>query len=197
MKRIYYDVETTGLSAKDEVIEFAAVVTDDNNNILELKDFYCYTTQPITKGAQLIHGIDKHTLNVRSKGKFFEEQFIPWANSLGEDVVWFDWSNGGFDRRLINQTLTANGYDCWNFGNSVKPGQGAGYCNAMSLVGSIIGRRALKLEDALAIFRLDNALVAEAFKTSCSQFGISDYRNAYHTALFDAFVEFLLVSLLC
>ena len=111
--------------------------------------------------------------------------------------MWFDWSSGGFDRRLINQTLTSNGYDSWDFGNSVKPGQGAGYCNAMALVGSIIGRRTLKLADALSIFKLDNALVAEAFKTSCSQFGISDYRNAYHTALFDAFVEFLLVSLLC
>jgi len=194
MKYVFYDVETTGLSAKDEVIEFAAVVTDENYSLLDVVDFFCYTTQPISKGALAVHGIDKHTLNVRSKGLFFEQQFIPWAEALGTDVIWFDWSSGGFDRRLINQTLTINGYDRWDFGSETKPKGGSGYCNAMSLVGSQVGQRKLKLENAPSIFGLDKKLLNEVFVDVCNAFKIKGAQNTYHTALYDAFVEFVLVS---
>ena len=106
MYYVLFDVETTGLTSKDEIIQFSAFIFDkpDFKTLKNLVDFYCFTTIPIKKDAERIHGISPANLVKWSNKKFFEEQFLPLVRHLGPDVTWVNYSNTLFDIRFFYQT---------------------------------------------------------------------------------------------
>ena len=67
---------------------------------------------PISAGAFSTHGIDKAKLFQLSEKKVFEDNWLEFIESLqGNNIIWVSWSQGGFDERLINQTLANNGLE--------------------------------------------------------------------------------------
>lgn len=57
MKFAFADVETTGVRVEDKVVEVAWVITDENLNVLEVKNSLINPGIPIPPGASGVHGI--------------------------------------------------------------------------------------------------------------------------------------------
>lgn len=119
MEYIIFDTETTGFQTKDEVIQFAGFLVDDNCKLLRLYSFYCYPLIEIPDDAIKVHHLTKSILMKLSDGRFFEEQFFEYDDLLSKkDLTWVGY-NVDYDKRMINQTLKNNGYTPYKFGNKV------------------------------------------------------------------------------
>lgn len=104
MKFFIFDTEGTGLTNKDEVIEFSGILTGDSiNDFQDAIDFYAMTSVPIHPKALEVHGIDRKTLYERSGGKYFETQFNDILPKI-KDCSFVGY-NVSFDTRLVNSTL--------------------------------------------------------------------------------------------
>jgi DNA polymerase III subunit epsilon len=96
------DVETTGLSATDELIEFGAVLflySQFSGQILQIEDTYTALREPnvsISKDAAAIHGLTWADV----KGCQLDEQRIRHLFSAADIVIAH---NAPFDRRFIAQ----------------------------------------------------------------------------------------------
>lgn len=69
----FIDIETTGFTDND-IIQFSAVIADEN---LKLKGFinrYLWTETEIEEGAENVHGISKDALRLLSKGRTFKDE---------------------------------------------------------------------------------------------------------------------------
>jgi len=121
VRYVIFDVETTGLMKTDEVIQFGALVAGSDFRPEYPVNFYCYTQEPISPGAAKANGMNKKKLMELSGGKSFEDSWLelPFVKDGGNDTIWVSYSSGGFDTRLINQTLSQNGLPRMKFGNRV------------------------------------------------------------------------------
>ena len=120
MKYVFYDTETTGLTKRDEVIQFGAVIADENLKIMGKVSFYCYTQVPVKDAAYKVHGINGKRLYELSGGQTFEDCFLNMPLFKETDIVWVSYSTNGFDERMVNNTLTNNGLEKYDFGTEEK-----------------------------------------------------------------------------
>lgn len=120
MKYVIYDTETTGLTGNDEVVEFGAIVTDENLNAKKAYKFYSFTQVPFSEQAQKITGLTPTIVRDLSNGKVFEDNWCRLPFVGDKDIVWVSYSTNGFDERLINQTLYNNGLPKYDFGKRRK-----------------------------------------------------------------------------
>ena len=206
MYYVLFDVETTGLTSKDEIIQFSAFIFDkpDFKTLKNLVDFYCFTTIPIKKDAERIHGISPANLVKWSNKKFFEEQFLPLVRHLGPDVTWVNYSNTLFDIRMINQTLQNANLEPMNFGTRVynfEATEGIHHLDLMTLMSNKLNgnSRAISLRNALAktkgfnqqtfdiMYQNMNKKLAE----SCPE--NKELQKKYHCARYDAFAMWYLL----
>lgn len=207
MKYVLFDVESTGLTSKDEVIQFSALIFDNPEfRILkELVDFYCFTTIPIKKDAEKVHGISPANLLKWSNKKFFEEQFIPLVERLGPDVTWVNYSNTMFDLRLINQTLQNANLEPMNFGTRVydfSETEGIHHLDLMTMMANKLNgnSRAISLSNALKktpgfnqqTLDIIYSNMNKKLESSCPE--NKELQKRYHCARYDAFAMWYLLA---
>ena len=198
MNYIIFDTETTGTGPKDEVIQFSAIITNENFVIENLVDFYCYTQHPINAHAFNVHHISKEMLFKLSKGLTFEDQWEKHASMLDiPDVVWVDWSIGGFDQRMINQPLVNNGlHDYFTFPRVRDLAQcqkGKYSFDLMRLVSEKFGEHSMKLTNAVRTLKIDKAAIDKLYRLLLKSVGINCGENVnYHDSSYDAFATYLL-----
>ena len=141
MKYFLYDVETTGFTRRDEVIQFSGYLLDDNLRNEHIINFYAYTQIESNPDALKVHHLDKKLLWELSQGKTFEEQIFQYEFLFDEKDITFVGYNIPFDNRLVNQTLKNNGYEPFNFGSKVTAltkSEGRHYFDLMSPMSSIL-----------------------------------------------------------
>lgn len=109
MHSLIFDVETTGLTKQDEVIQFSGLLIDDEFDIKKIYNFYCETDRQSCPAALAVHRLDQKILHTLSKGKTFEEQFFPLYEELRRlpDLTWASYGYS-FDTRMIYQTIQIN-----------------------------------------------------------------------------------------
>lgn len=208
MKYFLYDVETTGLCAKDEVIQFAGYLLDEKFRKLDIINFYSYTQIPIHKKAYEAHLIDKKLLWDLSCGKTFEEQIFLYDFIRDEPDLTFIGYNIPFDNRLVNQTLKNNGYIPINFGNpttSLSKEFGRYNFDLMRVLATLLnGGINMKLSVAARKMRLRSiAEINKVFDVVFENFGIpsdipQELKNSlevskFHNALYDSFIYWCLI----
>lgn len=192
MKFVFYDIESTGLTAKDEPIQFGAIVTDGMLKPVCAHSFYCYTQVPIAKGAYSVHKIDHKSLYDLSAGKTFEDQFfeLPFIND--DDITWCSYSSGGFDERLINQALTHNGLNKFQFGTKVRSLDSIGHGRYIfDVFAALQVRKSDGHRKQLVQYVRDTGITDEQFEVLFKKIGIDS--AGYHDALFDAFALWFVV----
>lgn len=101
------DVETTGFTATDSVVEIGAVELIDGVRTGSLFQTYLLPRAPIHPNAKVVHGLDEQFLK--------EIGALPPRVSVASFVEWVGRSpcvshNASFDSRMLNQELAAAGY---------------------------------------------------------------------------------------
>ena len=81
-KYIFLDTETSGLDPyEDRICQLSYLVTDEDLNILDAKNFYFYL-EHVDDGASRIHGLTPDVLKELSGGKVFRD----FAKEIAEDL---------------------------------------------------------------------------------------------------------------
>ena len=201
MQYVLFDVETTGLSKYDEVIQFCCFIMDGQlHRCSNMVDFYSMSTQPITQGALQKHHVTLGRLRELSKGVFFEESFYKLAKTFERDCTFIYFSSSNFDTRLVNQTLQNANLPAYNFGdriNTLRSVEGH-HCfdlqSAVSKYYGIPGGR-VSLEKAVNLVTDRNVnLVTQRYKNFNKVISAKNKELAcseellFHNARFDAFV---------
>ncbi|MFD2115924.1 ATP-dependent DNA helicase DinG [Paenibacillus yanchengensis] len=105
MKYAVIDLETTGHSAEDSIIQVAAVIIDDKLNIIDTFNSYVRPTVAIPPFITNLTGIDDETVK---SAPVLEEVLISLIGKLDDTVLVAH--NVGFDAGFLNQSLEQNGY---------------------------------------------------------------------------------------
>lgn len=74
MKYFLYDVETTGFTRRDEVIQFSGYLLDDNLRNEHIINFYAYTQIESNPDALKVHHLDKKLLWELSEEKHLKNK---------------------------------------------------------------------------------------------------------------------------
>lgn len=197
IKYVIFDVETTGLSITDEIIQFSAIVMNGDFTTERLINFYCDTQVPISANAFNVHRIDKAKLYRLSEQKSFEDNWLGFADSLkNQQVAWIDWSRGGFDERMVNQTLVNNGLDDYFNYPRYKSLEEClkNKSSTFDLMGALchkIGRRNMKLADAVNTLPYSKQQINYVYDKVTDSLPNKDMEMMYHNAMYDTFVTFL------
>lgn len=101
------DVETTGLTAADSVVEIGAVELIDGVRTGLLFQTYLLPRTPISSDAKMVHGLDEPFLK--------EAGALPPRIAVASFIEWVGRApcvshNASFDSRMLNQELVAAGY---------------------------------------------------------------------------------------
>lgn len=197
-----FDVETTGLSNSDEVIQFACIVVGPQFNIERVINFYCYTQHPISSRALEIHGITKELLWQLSGGKTFEDQ-LDEIDSLTKmkDLIWIDYSTSRFDCRLVNQTLENNGLPGLNFGTPVSTLDVDSGVHTFSILHAMANSyfygKPRKLMQAASVLPMELTSIEKIFRKYFIEGSnnriYKEFPKCWHNAEYDAFVTYLLL----
>lgn len=200
---VLYDVETTGLTSRDEVIECAVFILDEQLSCRYVNDFYCMSTVPIHPDAQRVHGISLGMLQDLSKGKFFEEYFEDVKKRFNNDTTFIAYSSSFFDERLINQTLTNAGMPTYDFGAKIKDFRlDDGHKHQFDLMGAVaplLGGRGgkIKLETAVskvASYGKEECIARyKAFTKAVPKQTIPGH-DCFHDARFDVFCMWFIID---
>lgn len=198
-KYIIMDTETTGLTKTDEVIQFSAVVLEDLRPD-RLVNFYCETQVPVSAGAFNVHHLDNAKLHKLSESQVFEDNWLEFVDSLrGAKQVWIDWSSGGFDERLINQTLVNNGLDDYfHFPRCRTLTEcSQNMISEFDLMGALrrkLSRRSMKLEDAANTLPYTREQINFVYDKVTASVPNMDKESRFHNAMYDAFVTYLVFN---
>jgi DNA polymerase III epsilon subunit-like protein len=202
VKLFLYDTETTGLGPRDEVIQIAGILTDINLKPLYAVNRYCFSTVPIDPGAFNSHGITRTDLLKLSGGRFLEDvdDEIKFLREE-KDLVCISY-NHDFDGRLMNQTMTNNGLDKFDFGTKIatlKRNLTAGRYNlcAMHLFTQVLnaGRKYDLKQLAKTRSGYDEVTLFALYTEFAKRLSFTvDESRKYHDALFDVFLIWVLLS---
>ena len=190
-----FDIESTGLSNKDEVIQFGCVLTDNTFKIKNIINFYCYTQQPIHPQALAVHHLDKATLLELSGGKTFEDNFYEMLRNLNEpDLTWVHWSTSDYDIRAVNNTLTNNGLPAYNFGKKLpRPVTmpGVNHYNLLTPLCGMLYGHPKKLGAAVQDLPFSSEDIESIYQQQIRPSGTADVLA--HNALYDAYCTWMLL----
>lgn len=191
MKYIIYDIESTGFLKRDEVIEFGCIVADERFVPKGYYRFYCYTQVPIAPGAAKVNGLSASKLMELSDGDTFEDMFFKLPFVKDKDLVWVSYSRGGFDERLINQTLRNNGLPAYGFGERKRFFQkDPGYVldAYAALQTRVFDGKSKKLAQALLELGISERQFDEYF------YKVTGHKATFHEALYDSLVLWYVVN---
>lgn len=188
-----FDTETTGLYKRDEVIQFSGLLLDNDGRLIKIINEYCYTNVHINKEAEKTHKLNKRVLWELSGGLPLEKQLRKYDFLFKEKNIMFIGWNVGFDVRMVNQTLTNNGYEKFDFGkkvNNFATHSGRCYLDLMPGVCAFNKQYGSRMKLAKVPSILKTCTEAELnakYNVLYEQYG-KGYTMKYHNALFDSFV---------
>lgn len=194
MEYMIFDVETTGLTAHDEIVEFAGFLVDDDLRLKSLYLCYCDTLVSYNPEAVKITGLDRKLVHQLSKGKFFEDYFLQYTELWNKkDLTWVGY-NVSFDIDKVKGTLQHNGYQYPDFGRKVvalENEHGRYNFDLMQAVANFKnhGRR-MKLQQAVTRFCTKSEEQLKKEFDKIMQFADLQLAGGYHDAVFDAFVTY-------
>lgn len=204
MKYVFFDTETTGLNyGKDDVIQLAYIVLDDNMNIVDAGCNYCNTDVAITKEAYNVHHIDKKFLEEHAGSTFLNDLIVnnKYFNGEVKDVVFMAY-NVEFDSNMINQKLRKRGYRGVDFGpytrtpNQVKSGR-YHFCmmNGLKNLRRWPHRKRLKQARKIILKSVSDETIRAIYKSLVDNLNL-DVREGseYHDALYDTLITALLYT---
>lgn len=197
MNFVIFDTETTGTYGKDEVIQFTAIVTDENAKAKSIYNFYCDTPKKSHPSALAVHGITPAILKHFSEGKTFEDYYYNTPELFGlEDVTWVGY-NVNFDMRLINQTLRNNGLREHNFGSKVTSPdavKGIHYYDLMTpLSKKFFNLSKVQLGTAASLTGLGEKQLLDAFTERVAP-KLKLHSMGAHNSAYDTFVTWMLFA---
>lgn len=200
MQYVLFDVETTGLSHFDEVIQFCCFITDEKfSSCTSMIDFYSMSTQHISPGAFQQHHISLDRLRILSNGLFFEEQFYEAAKKFEDDCIFVYYSPSNFDVRMVNQTLAHAHLPYYDFGtrvNTLAPQKGHHCFDLQTAVAKYYKIPGKKLRLANAVEKITNGntdTVVRRYRNFNKTISLRNPRlscpdaQLFHNARFDVF----------
>ncbi|MDU8988466.1 MAG: 3'-5' exonuclease [Clostridium perfringens] len=102
---IFFDTETSGTGNNARVIQFSAIITDENLVVTDAFDEYCMIDGDIPPEVLQIHGIDKNKLAKLSGGQTILDVVEKHKDILrGKGNVWVGY-NTPFDIRKIQDSI--------------------------------------------------------------------------------------------
>lgn len=192
MKYFLFDVETTGLYQKDEVIQFAGFLLDESGKLMEVVNEYCYPSVSINPSAYAVHKLDNELLWKLSDGLSFEHQFLHHKFLFDDDITFVGW-NVSFDCRMVNQTLQKSGYGKFDFGskeNRFNHKNGRHVVDLMAPVAAILGCHSNRLKLSKAVEKLTICSIADInyrYEVIFNKYGKNNSMK-FHNALYDSFL---------
>ena len=100
---VIFDTETTSLfmrtptKAGAEVIQFAAIMVDENFNITRVINRYCSSTQLVDSEALKVHKLSDKKISILSDDKFFEQIVREESLRNLDNVTWIGYNIEGLD----------------------------------------------------------------------------------------------------
>jgi hypothetical protein len=196
MNYAVFDCETTGVTQKDEVVQFSALLLDDEMKLQKVYNCFCYTQVPFNHEASTITGLTAEKVHELSGGKFFEDFYC--ASDLFQipDLVWCGW-NGVFDKNAINNTLTHNGLDAHDFGQEIRrlgKTSGVYYFDVMKLYSSLNGIDYYeKLSACVRKMKYSQGKLDSMYQKLLRISGM-DSSIKFHNALYDSMITWLYLA---
>lgn len=196
MKVVVFDCETTGLRAKDEVVQFSALLLDESLRLERVYNFYCNTQVPFEPKASEITHLDADNIRILSNGKFFEDYY--WVSELFKlkDVIWCGY-NVSFDIRKINSTLENNGLSPHNFGNktvTLNKTDGTYYFDVMQLCRDIERNTySISLDQCVSKLPYSERQLTEMY-LKLQRIANMQTTTKFHNSLWDSMVTWLYLA---
>lgn len=199
---VIFDIEGTGLSSSDEVLQLAMMYCDKDFVPKFAINRYCMSDIQIHPQAQGVHGLTREIVKQRSGGKFFEEVLDELRRDypiLFKDCTYIAY-NIKFDRDQINNTLEHQGLDAMDFGGEVrmldrtgKPGLYS-YCAMNGLISAINGNKSAKLIELFQRHITPDGNEAKAdFKKLANAMKDDVYAEGAHDAVYDVWMTWRLL----
>lgn len=109
MHRVYYDLETSGLSHSSEILQIAVLEVEDNN--IQLHSQYFMPHGDISPGAIRVHGLNRSKLEILSEGLTFEEGIHDILEKLTTPgAIICGYNSSVFDDRVLATNLAGVNY---------------------------------------------------------------------------------------
>jgi len=108
MTFIFYDTETTGLeSAFDQILQFAAIVTDENFAVLEEIDLRCRLQPHVlpSPGAMMTHGVGPSAIQKASQSCYEMTCKIRSLIERWSPAVIVGFNSIGYDEKMLRQAF--------------------------------------------------------------------------------------------
>ncbi len=204
---VIFDTETTSLfmrtptKAGAEVIQFAAIMVDENFNITRVINRYCSSTQLVDSEALKVHKLSDKKISILSDDKFFEQIVREESLRNLDNVTWIGY-NINFDIKMINQTLFQNGYEGLDFGKNTEMlsfrKNGIYHFDAMRCLSRLSGyTHNVKLSDLI-----NKYYGVDYFRRLCctfrNNFNIIDpligEEDFFHNAIFDSLATLVIIQ---
>lgn len=195
MNYIVFDVETTGLNAQAEVVQFAGLILGNDFNIKRVVNFFCCTQVPYEERAVSVTGLTPKVVRELSKGKFFEDYFFSSDIMKMKDLIWIGYNSISFDSRVINNTLVSNGLSRYDFGppiTRIGKRKGVYSFDVMTMLGNVSGGKKKSLVEARKSLSYSEHQLNSIYRKLASIAGIPSEKGSAHNALYDAMVTMLL-----
>lgn len=203
MKYVVFDTETTGLTfGKDDVIQLAYVVLNDNLQIIDAGSKYNNTDVEISAGALNVHGITKQFLDEKAGSRFLKDVIDSdkYFNGEEKDIIYLAY-NSSFDINIINKKLNARGYNGVDFGPAIKSlNQTKGryhFCMMQGLQRLRLwsGRKSLTKVREILLPNVSDETINSIYDLMVKQYKIDVKEgSSYHDALYDSLVTALLFA---
>lgn len=196
MNYLIFDTETTGLTSRDEVIEFAGFLVDEHLKLKTLYLCYCDTLVSYNPQAVKVTGLDRKTIHQLSEGRFFEDYFLQYSGLWEQkDLTWVGY-NVSFDIEKIKMTLQNNGYSYPDFGRkavALENDHGRYNFDLMQAIANFKNRgRRMKLQQAVSQFCSKSEDQLKKEFDNIMRYANVDIAGNYHDAVYDAFVTYCL-----
>ena len=188
MKYFIFDTETTGTGKFDEVVELGGIWLDEQFKICDVFHKYWLPLKLFDPKAASVNGLSMKLLSEKTS-RFIEQDIYKISQ---DNVCYIEWSSLGFDKKMINQTLSLHGYDQIDFGRDTKSIKALrrqhiivqdiitnGVCGGQPGRLRDIAERVLSLDERQMV----NSLERKLFNTD----------GSYHSASYDALITAIIV----
>lgn len=198
----------TEVKMSGEIIQFCGLLCDlDSLNLINLINFYCMPTEPISMGASNVHKITNDKIKELSNGKHFEDYVFGEYKDIffDKDLVFASY-NVDFDSKVVVRTLKNYGMridlgdttsELINLRDSVR----YKYCimKGFRTYETMKGRyshKYFKLEEAIRLENLKETVdaVVNNLQLRCPDLVKCSGEMLYHNALYDTIAAWGLLN---
>lgn len=133
---VFIDLECTLLKKDGDILQFAAIVTDEHMNVLEVYNRLYKTRVPIRESEEKIHGISQELIDEYAEC-YFTEDYLNLPIIRDKDTMIVSYTK--FDLKRINEELRAENIEAMDFGieefnlNTKRFGQKTSHYDAFNI----------------------------------------------------------------